>query len=269
MTGPRASWTDPRILASRAVLLEVMTILGSDMDKVVIVGGWVPELLYPGRGHIGSLDVDVALDGRRILPAAYDSIRRRLIQSHYVPVAPSAGIFYRDMPDGGIRVKLDLITGEGVLPREQESHAVIQDMVVGMLRGIDLALDHTVTITLTGALPDGTVNELRMRIASAAAFICMKAHALNERKREKDAYDVYFCLRHCDGGPTSLADTVRPLMGHPRMNEAIGILRSKFAAIDRVGPQWTAQVSRGLGEDVDQVARDAYERMARFLSSLG
>lgn len=49
--------------ASRAVLIEVMNILGAFRDEIVLVGGWVPDLLYPGRGHMGSLDVDLAVSG--------------------------------------------------------------------------------------------------------------------------------------------------------------------------------------------------------------
>lgn len=259
---------DPRIAASRSVLVEVMTVLAAEVDKIVVVGGWVPELLYPGKGHIGSLDVDLALDGRRIQPAVYDSIRRRLLNAGYTPAFPAGSIFCRDMEGGTITVKLDLITGEGEVPRQEEGSVLIQDMLVGKLRGTDVALDHSVSLTLTGKLPDGAVNEVRLRIASAPAFLCMKAHALNERKREKDAYDVYFCLRACAGGPETLAESVRPLLGQAVVNEAVEILRTKFRAIDRIGPQWAAQVASEHGEDFEQVARDAFERMVLLLGTL-
>jgi hypothetical protein len=42
-----------------AVLIEVTNVLGAFRDQLVIVGGWVPELLDLNRGHIGSLDVDL------------------------------------------------------------------------------------------------------------------------------------------------------------------------------------------------------------------
>lgn len=57
--------------ACRSVLIEVLTILAKDLDKLVVVGGWVPELAFPERGHIGSLDVDLALDATRLHPMAY------------------------------------------------------------------------------------------------------------------------------------------------------------------------------------------------------
>lgn len=43
----------------RAVLIEVLTILAKDFDKLAVVGGWVPELAFPGKGHSGSLYVDL------------------------------------------------------------------------------------------------------------------------------------------------------------------------------------------------------------------
>ena len=58
--------------ACRAVLIEVLTILAKDLDKLAVVGGWVPELAFPNKGQIGSLDVDLALDARKLEPKAYE-----------------------------------------------------------------------------------------------------------------------------------------------------------------------------------------------------
>ena len=40
--------------AVRAVLIEVVNILGAFKDDMVIVGGWVPDLKYPGKNHVGT-----------------------------------------------------------------------------------------------------------------------------------------------------------------------------------------------------------------------
>lgn len=61
--------------ASHQVLMEVVHVLGAYLGQSVIVGGWVPQLYFPGDGHIGSLDVDLALDGQKIQPAAYGTIK--------------------------------------------------------------------------------------------------------------------------------------------------------------------------------------------------
>lgn len=57
-----------KVNAARSVLLELSHLLGAYRSGIVIVGGWVPGLLFPGMAeqHIGSTDVDLALD-RKIL----------------------------------------------------------------------------------------------------------------------------------------------------------------------------------------------------------
>jgi len=116
-----------------------------------------------------------------------------------------AGVFEKDLPgqQATVTVKLDLVTGEQT---DAASLALIQDLNIGRLRGVELALDHTVTVSLTGQLPSGADNTVFARIADMPSFLCTKAFALNERKKEKDAYDVYFCLRHFPGGPKALAE---------------------------------------------------------------
>ena len=59
--------------AARAVLLEVLNALGAMRDDLIIVGGWVPDLLYPSSNHMGSLDVDLAVS-----PKALQTFTRRL-----------------------------------------------------------------------------------------------------------------------------------------------------------------------------------------------
>jgi hypothetical protein len=63
--------------ASRAVLIEVMNILGAFRDEMVLVGGWVPDLLYPDRGHMGSLDVDLAVSRKALRRGAYQTMLSR------------------------------------------------------------------------------------------------------------------------------------------------------------------------------------------------
>lgn len=248
--------------------MEVMTVLGSEIDKMVVVGGWVPELLYPGQGHIGSLDVDVALDGRKIKPAAYDSIRQRMIEAGYVQRSGMPNVFDRKVAGRNVTVKVDFITGEGDVPASEKPRTLIQEMSVGKLKGTDLALDHTVEIEVEGSLPGGARNKAKIRIATVVAFVCMKAFAMNERKKEKDAYDIHFCLRRCEGGPEGLAEAFFPLLGEPLVKEALEILKSKFSSIEMVGPQWAGQVAEEYGDDRESAVRDAYERMELLLGTI-
>ena len=71
--------------AARAVLLELMHLLGAYHDDIVLVGGWVPELLLPSKEfpHVGSTDVDLALNHRNIHGEGYETILKLLRSRGY------------------------------------------------------------------------------------------------------------------------------------------------------------------------------------------
>ena len=59
--------------ASKAVLLEVATTLRAYRDALVLIGGWVPYLLLQKHrllekpfDHVGSIDIDLAVDSEKI-----------------------------------------------------------------------------------------------------------------------------------------------------------------------------------------------------------
>lgn len=263
---------DVEVDASHRVLVDVLTVLGSYVDQMVIVGGWVPELMFPKAGHIGSLDVDLALDGRHIQPAAYNTIRARLLEAGYREKTPGVtNVFVRGVKQTGqtITVKLDVITGEHAGPASELSYEHIHGMNVSKLRGMDLALDHAVEVDISGDLPDGGKKQVTARVPAIPAFVCMKAIAMNERKKPKDAYDILFCLRHYGTGPEDLAKGLMDIRDDPLVQEALASLRSNFASEDAVGPVWAGQIAAEHGEDAEQAARDAYERARLVLETLG
>jgi hypothetical protein len=64
-TGQRAAGYQAReVEAARRVIVELWQILGAYRDALVLVGGWVPELLLPHAKppHTGSIDVDLLLN---------------------------------------------------------------------------------------------------------------------------------------------------------------------------------------------------------------
>lgn len=261
--------TPDEFRASHAVLIEVLNVLGSYVDGMVVIGGWVPELMFPKQGHIGSLDVDLAVDGRMIQPGAYESIRTRLLAAGYAQVDVHASVFTKELPDfGSVTVKLDLVAGDGIGIHDVGTHTRVQDLNLGRLRGVSLAFDHAVSMKLKGVMPDGNENTVQARVVDVPAFLCLKAYALSERVKLKDAYDIYFCLKHFKGGPAALADAARPLLDSPQGRRAIEILREKFETMNSVGPNWAAEVAASQGDDQETVSRDAFERAAIFLARL-
>jgi hypothetical protein len=162
------------------------------------------------------------------------------------------------VPGAAERVKVDLISGQYV-GSEKADWIHVDELQINTLRGVDLALEAFEEITIEGNMPDGTHNVVRARIARAEAFVLIKAFALAERSKEKDAYDIAFVLQHYFPSVEVLAERMRALLGNGLAQQGYAILTEKFARIDSVGPSGAANEAERNGGDFEQVRRAAYE----------
>ena len=85
MVNNRTEYPERATQAAHMVMLELVRILGEYRDGIVLVGGWVPELLFSKAHprHIGSIDVDLALNHRLIDEARYRTILEHLTRHGY------------------------------------------------------------------------------------------------------------------------------------------------------------------------------------------
>jgi hypothetical protein len=260
------------VTACRSVLIEVLTILAKDLDNVAVVGGWVPELAFPNKGHIGSLDVDLALDARKLKPLAYESIRSKLLSAGYQQSADLPNRFFRSIKGTSLQVTVDLITGEFPDLAGEGTHLQIQEMAVCKLRGVDLAFTFQQEVPVEGVLPDGGHNRVTARLPMISAYLCIKAITLSERMKKKDAYDIYFSINNYPGGYKALAAEFRGKLDNRLIAEGIAILRDKFSRPDSIGPVWAAQVAEGAtagtGFNLEMEQRRAYEVVNALLREI-
>lgn len=252
--------------AARAVLLEVLVALGAMRDHLVIVGGWVPDLLYPSSNHMGSIDVDLAVSPRAIGGNAYSTIRERLLQLGYT-MQESPTRFFKHLGGLANPVKIDLITGLYVSKQRQES-ILLDEIRINALRGIDLAFEASETITVEGRMPDGAINQVTARLVAPEAYILIKAIAMDERIKDKDAYDIAFVLNHYKPTLADLAEKVHGISQTGIGKEALEVLRAKFRTFASVGPVWAGRAAATAGHDAVQFQRAAYEDAAELFSRL-
>ena len=260
------------VIAARSVLLEVSHILGEYKNGIVIVGGWVPELLFSNASerHVGSLDVDLALDQKTLQEVGYRSIMSLLLARGYQQ-GNQPFIFYRTVKidDQEFQVEVDFLTSEYGGTSKKHRTQVIQDMHPRKTRGCDLAFEMPVEITLNGTLPEGGLDHTPVRVVSIVPFIMMKAFALVDRLKEKDAYDIYYCLKYYPPGLDHLIEEFRPLIKNRMVTEGLSILAEKFASPLHVGPEYVADFEEISDlEDRAALQRDAYERMSYLLKGL-
>jgi hypothetical protein len=271
----RDSYQGAAVKACESVLIELVHVLGEFQDYIVVVGGWVPSLLFRNASepHAGTLDIDLAVDLRRIPAETYQTILSALVSRGYRQDTNQPFRFFREVADRGgrtITVEVDLLASEyGGTGRGHRTQR-IQDVQARKARGADLAFDNAVSIPLEGELPGGGRDRVTVRVAGLVPLLVMKGTALSDRVKEKDAYDIYYCVRNYPGGPAALAELFRPHLGNRIVREGLGKIRAKFKSPDYVGPKWVTDFEGVIDEEARAIAqRESYEEVSRWLDALG
>jgi len=256
--------------AARSVMIELAHLLGEYRKYLVIIGGWVPELLFPGY-HVGSMDVDLAIDHRRLPEEGYKTVQE-LLRSRGYRQGKQSFSFLRDVPMGErmITVQVDLLAGEYAGTGRSHRHQRVQDVLARKVRGCDIAFDDPKEVTIEGKLPGGGEDSVRVQVASVVSFLVMKGMALDERMKEKDAWDIYYCVRNYPGGLDALAEELRSHIGHALVREGLEKIAKHFASAKQVGPKYVADFDEVSDpEDRELLQRDAYERVRHILNKVG
>jgi hypothetical protein len=273
MVNREIDYSADAVEAARQVMLEVMRVLGEYAASIVVIGGWVPELLLGATGvkHIGSNDVDLALNHRQLTEAGYRTIREHLTECGYTPHLDQPFVFLRTVNVNGrsFTVHVDLLSGEYGGNLRRRPHQRVQDVLPRKARGCDLVFADTRQVRFEGKLPGGGSDSVTIRVAGIVPFIVMKGMALADRMKEKDAWDIHFCLTHFPGGIDALADAFRPHLANKLVQEGLAKIREKFASPEHVGPAWVADFD-GLTEAEARAIRqrDAFERVSALLTRL-
>jgi hypothetical protein len=261
-------YTDRQTEAARRVLVDIGQILGGFRESMVIVGGWVPDLLLSSatETHIGSIDVDIALDAQKLTGNLYADLLDLLLETRRFQLGDKEFrlVSTVDLKDGAdlIDVEVDFlassefkIKGKGVFP----GFRVLQ------ADACELAFRAPVDIPISGLNTSGSRNTVHLRVASLPDFLVMKAHALGGRDKPKDAYDFCYCLDHFPAGAAGIAQAWKS-SADPAVANALSILREKFETIDSFGPrQAVAFHSPASKAEGNRIARRAFELVQVFL----
>jgi hypothetical protein len=197
-----ADYDDRTTLAVKSVLIEIGQILGSFKGKFAVIGGAVPWLLLNNEEmpHVGSIDVDLSLDPEALGDGEYATLVEALMDHGYEK-RPKLRRFQLvrsvSAKDGGPAI--DVIV-DFLMPRDAEivknTPPLLADFAVQKADGADLALRFYQLVAIDGPMPDGGTNRVEIAICSIPALLAMKGHALRGRLKQKDAYDIYYCIRN-------------------------------------------------------------------------
>jgi len=118
-------------------------------------------------------------------------------------------------------------------------------------------------------MPDERPNRVSIRVASVADFLVMKGFALAGRDKPKDAYDIYFCVKNYPGGPTALAQALRPKLRRKDVRKGLEHIAGKFRSPDDFGPATVVRfLDSGDADERQFHAQDAFGQIEHLLREL-
>jgi nucleotidyltransferase AbiEii toxin of type IV toxin-antitoxin system len=273
-----ADYDDRTTAAVKSVLVEIGQVLGSFRGKYAVVGGAVPWLLLNNEEmpHVGSVDVDLSLDAEALGDGEYATLVEALMEHGYEQRKGFRRFqLVRTVPatDGG--PPIDIVV-DFLMPREVEivknNPPLVADFAAQKADGADLATHFYQFVAIDGSMPDGGPNRVEIAVCSIPALLAMKGYALVGRAKQKDAYDIYYCIRNFEDGPEALATACKPLLEHETALRGYQYIAEKFDSPDAYGPD---RVRRFVGaKPVDgrtpeQWQQDAFGQVDAWLRALG
>lgn len=255
--------------AAHRVLVELVNIFKEYEQEIRIVGGWVPDLMFPGEGHVGSVDVDVLINHLTLEDEGYQNMSRILQKNGYREHPDKFFSFIKTVDVEGIPydVDVDILAGMygGTQLKKRSQH--VQGIKALKATGGNFAFDFPAQkISVEAKRTDGAMDVANVNVVAVVPYIIMKAAAMG-RGKAKDAYDIYFIIKHYRGGVTELAHEFKPVADRKLVLEMKEKLAGKFASADHAGPK---DVSDFLDledeEEIEMIKRDAYEQVQALLN---
>lgn len=271
---PRSAEDYPprQVEAARRVIVDVMQTLASFKDCIVLVGGWVPDLLIDQseEPHIGSIDVDLVLDAKKLNDGRYASMLELLVKTRRYQLGekPFQFVTEVDLDDGQPKITVEV---EFLAPQDVKTEKNIPKLIEGFrvlkADGCAAAFNSPITRKLEGWMASGASNTVSLQIASIPDFLIMKTFALDGREKPKDAYDICYCLDNYEDGINGLADAWNVRYAEDGdVRKAVTILGEKFSSTNSFGPQQVVAFHNETNSELRaQQARRAYELVKRFL----
>lgn len=257
--------------AAHRVLIELINLFDEYRDDIRIVGGWVPDLMFPGEGHIGSVDVDVLINHRKLQDAGYLTMSKILLKHGYTEHPEKYFSFIRQVEIDGVTydVDVDILAGMygGTQKRKRSQH--VQGLKALKATGGDFAFCfEPQNIKIEAKRPDGAMEVAKVNVVAVVPYLAMKTAAMG-RGKAKDAYDIYFLIKHYAGGVSEIGKLFEGHTGTQTIAEMKEKLSDKFQSPEYAGPVDVANfMDLEDADEIELVKRDAYEQIQAFLKFL-
>jgi predicted nucleotidyltransferase len=125
-------------------------------------------------------------------------------------------------------------------------------------------------VSVNGEFFDGRKERVEIRIASLTLFLALKGRVFSDRLKNKDAWDIYYCLQNYPGSLEALANEISPHLQNELIREGFQCIARLFSSVDDYGPKFATDFDEI--SDVDEreiMMRDVFERVHALLNFLG
>ena len=265
-----ADYSGGQTEAARRVLVELVNLFDEYKDEIRIVGGWVPDLMFPDEGHIGSVDVDVLINHLTLKDSGYQTMAKILIKNGYREHPEKYFLFIKtiSIDDVDYDVDVDILAGMygGTQKKKRSQH--VQGIKALKATGGNFAFEFEAQdVKVEAKRPDGALDVAHVKVIAVVPYLVMKTAAMG-RGKAKDAYDIYFLLKHYAGGITAVGKLFEAVRNTNIVSDMKTKLAEKFASISHAGPVDVADFVEAEGEERELIIRDAYEQVQALLSQI-
>jgi hypothetical protein len=123
-------------------------------------------------------------------------------------------------------------------------------------------------VTLEAPRPDGAIDTARVNVVALVPYFIMKTAAMG-RGKAKDAYDLYFLIKHYPGGAKQLALEFSGSSKTSTVRKMREKLSEKFASVNHTGPVDVANfMDLSDKQEIEMIRRDAFEQVQALLASI-
>lgn len=239
----RSGYKPERTEKCRQVLLSIFRKSAGWREKLVVVGGFVPSLLYDGD-HAGTTDIDLVLNTFEMpddeqYKTLEQTLKRLGLERGLNAEGQTQNFRWVLRESGHEQASLDLLcpadedSPSRVLPLREFGERKLSAFGVP---GARIALHDFQEIVLIGELLEGGKSRVTVRVAGPVAFIVMKALAFEGRGESKDAYDLIYVLKK--HGPVELgwrfAEKMSQFPDEPLYRQALSSLKERFTDDDDI-----------------------------------
>ena len=126
---------------------------------------------------------------------------------------------------------------------------------------------------ISGQTIRGERAERYIWVCGPASFVVLKARAIHQREKPKDAFDLHYVLVNLDGGVDSVVAELQPMLDDKDAKEAIEFLKQAYKTIDSIGPSRAAFFLYGkraeeTKDEYDDLSASAHAYVNRLLDLL-